>query len=111
MDNIYDFMSDDTVIVNLALFSGFVQVLACSKYLNAPLSASCFAVIMAMIYACIAYVILLITPTVLKPLIFLVLAFSTIYYIFFKNACGPQITIKYIDVVAINKVNGESKNN
>lgn len=99
MNNIYNFMSDNTVIVNLALCSGFIQVLSCFKYLNSPLSASCVAVIVAMLYACIAYVILLITPTILKPLIFLVLVFSTIYYVSCKTACDPQITVNHINVI------------
>jgi hypothetical protein len=93
-NEIYKFMSNDNVIMNVALLAGFIQALMCGNFLESPLSSVCWAIIFALIYSCLACVVVSISPNILKPAILLILIFSVIYYILFKKTCMPKSIIE-----------------
>ena len=88
----YKSLGSDDVLVKVALLTGFIQTLRCNDYLENPLGSLCCALIAAIIYSCLAKIVINICPEFLKPMISIVLIMSMIYYIFFKKSCDPDTT-------------------
>ena len=84
---LYKFLGEDDVVIKIALLAGFIQILRCTNFLEAPLTALCVAICSALIYAVLAKVVTSFSPEILKPLISIVFIISIIYYVFFKKKC------------------------
>ena len=94
----YKLLGDDDNIIKIALIVGFVQSLKCSNVLENPLSAMCYAIIIATIYTFFANLVVSISPNLLKPLISIILIVSMIYYIFYKrDNCKPLVSVKIME--------------
>ena len=86
-NNMYQYLGNDDIILNISMLLGFVQVLRCSNFVYSPLIVLCWAIIVATTYSFIAKLIVYITPQLLKPLFSIILLMSLIYYVGFKQSC------------------------
>lgn len=87
----YNYLGHDDTIINIALLAGFIHALKCSDFLEFPLSSTCLAIIIAIIYACIATLVVGISPDLIKPLLSIILIMSIVYYILFKRTCEKPL--------------------
>jgi hypothetical protein len=87
----YNYLGHDDTIINIALLAGFIHALKCSDFLEFPLSSTCLAIIVAIIYSCIASLIVGISPDLIKPFLSIILIMSIAYYILFKRTCNQSV--------------------
>ncbi len=87
----YNYLGHNDTIINIALLAGFIHVLRCADFLEFPLSSTCMAIIVAIIYACLASFVVGISPELIKPLLSIILIMSIVYYILFKRTCDQKL--------------------
>lgn len=87
----YNYLGHNDTIINIALLAGFIHVLRCADFLEFPLSSTCMAIIVAIIYACLASLVVGISPELIKPLLSIILIMSIVYYILFKRTCDQKL--------------------
>lgn len=87
----YNYLSHNDTIINIALLAGFIYGIRCTNFLRFPLSSTCMAIIVAIIYAWLASLVVGISPELIKPLLSIILIMSIVYYILFKRTCDQKL--------------------